>query len=81
MTTGTPRPPADAVAGLLADASPYLSCDECFDRLDEYVEHLAADSEHPDPAMLAHLSTCSACGDEADALLELVVRGRSMPGF
>ena len=26
----------DTVARLLADTSPYISCDDCFARLDEY---------------------------------------------
>jgi hypothetical protein len=74
MTISTPRSPDDVVAGLIADTSPYLSCDECFERLDEYVDALALDPQHADPSMGAHLRGCSACQEEAEALLELVVR-------
>lgn len=75
MTPRTPRP-ADTVTSLLAETYPYLSCDECFARLDEYVEQLARDPHHHDPAMRTHLLACVACADEADALRELVVSGR-----
>ena len=71
MTAPTP-PPVHAVAGLLADTEPYLSCDECFARLDEYVEQLARDPQHQDVAMRTHLLACAACADEADSLLELI---------
>jgi hypothetical protein len=73
MTISTPRSPDDLVAGLLVDTSPYLSCDECFERLNEYVDALALDAQHADPSMDAHLRGCSACREEAEALLELVV--------
>ena len=29
---------AETIASLLADTSPYLSCDDCFARIDEYVD-------------------------------------------
>ena len=59
-------------ANLLLDTDPYLSCDECFARLDEYVEQLERDPDHDDPAMRTHLRGCGACADEADALLEML---------
>lgn len=77
MTVPTPQPSRDVVASLLADTSPYLSCDECFDRLDEYVEQLLAHGTPVDQAMATHLRGCAACGDEAEALLSLVVGERS----
>ena len=64
--------PEPALARLLADTSPYLSCDECFARLDEYVERRAQDPAYDEPAMAAHLGGCGACADEAAALLELL---------
>jgi len=74
MTTLTPRSPDDVVASLIADTSPYLSCDECFERLDEYVETRARNPQHTDPTMRAHLRGCSACHEEAEALLELIAQ-------
>ena len=76
MTARTP-PHGDAVAGLLADTEPYVSCDECFARLDEYVELSARDPHYQDEAMRTHLLACAACADEADSLLDLIT---SEPG-
>lgn len=75
MTTQKPPGPrrsGDAVSSLLADTDPYLSCDECFDRLDEYVEQLLRDPSYDDVAMRTHLLACAACAEEADSLLELI---------
>jgi hypothetical protein len=74
MTTRTPRSPDDVVAGLIADTSPYLSCDECFERLDEYVETRSRFPQHTDASMHAHLRGCSACREEAEGLLELIAQ-------
>lgn len=61
-----------AVASLLADTSPYLSCDECFARIDEYVERLVADPAYNDLLMRTHLAGCGACAEEAETLRELL---------
>jgi len=57
MTISTPRSPEQAIARLIADTSPYLSCDECFERLDEYVESLSLTLSTPMPRCR---STCAA---------------------
>lgn len=62
---------AETITSLLADTSPYLSCDDCFARMDEYVERCLADPHHEDPAMTAHLVGCGACAEEAESLREL----------
>jgi hypothetical protein len=72
MTDRTPQLTNTAAARLVADTEPYLSCDDCFDRMDAYVEQLVRDPEYDDEAMRAHLRGCGACADEADALLELL---------
>lgn len=72
MTDHVPPLDPSRAANLLADTDPYLSCDDCFARLDEYVEALARDPGHVDPAMRAHLRGCGACADEAAALAELL---------
>ena len=74
MTDHTPGLSAEAIANLLVDANPYLSCDACFAGLDEYVERRSQDPQYEDAAMRAHLTGCAACADEADALLELLTR-------
>ena len=61
-----------ALGRLLGPAEPEIGCDECFERLDEYVESRARDQHHTDPAMDAHLRGCSACREEAEGLLELI---------
>lgn len=57
---------------LTVDTQPWLSCDDCFELMDEYVERVAAEPGYVDRAMAAHLEGCSACADEAETLLELV---------
>ncbi len=63
---------ATTIASLLADTSPYLSCDDCFDLLDAYVERRVANPQYVDSVMEAHLAGCGACAEEAETLLELV---------
>lgn len=63
----------DLVDKLLLDTSPYLSCDECFEQLDVYVEQLAANPQHVDKPMQVHLHGCGACAEEADTLLDLLL--------
>ncbi|MBW3609119.1 MAG: hypothetical protein KY463_12340 [Actinobacteria bacterium] len=62
------------VAALLGPAEPELTCEECFDHLDRYVDTALAGGD-PDvavPAMRAHLIGCPACADDHDSLLEYV---------
>lgn len=62
----------DSIAKLLVDTDPYLSCDECFARIDEYVEHMLADSSYRDVPMDVHLAGCAVCAEEAETLTELL---------
>jgi hypothetical protein len=72
MTDSSRHLSAEALDRLLADTDPYLSCDDCFARLDEYVEQRLSDPELVDPAMEAHLTGCGACAEEAETLRELL---------
>jgi hypothetical protein len=45
-----------------------VTCDECFERLDEYVEGREV------PGMAAHLEGCPACREDYESLLALVRR-------
>jgi hypothetical protein len=74
MTEPTRGLSAETIASLLADTSPYLSCDDCFARIDEYVERTLEDPQHEDAAMDAHLAGCGACAEEAETLRELLGR-------
>lgn len=51
-----------------------VGCEECFDRLDEFVElELAGgDADAAVPGLRAHLEGCPACREEHDALVALV---------
>ena len=64
----------NALKRLLGPAGPELLCDECFDRIDEYVELelRGADADDLIPGMRAHLEGCPACHEDYASLLELV---------
>lgn len=66
---------------LLGPADSELLCDECFEKIDQYVElelrGKAADAEIP--GMRAHLDGCPACHEEYHSLRELV-RSGDRPG-
>jgi hypothetical protein len=73
----TPQPngpelPRAAVAALLEDTTPWLSCDECFERMDSHAEAVITDSAHVDEAMATHLRGCAACDEEARSLIDLL---------
>jgi hypothetical protein len=59
---------------LLGPDGPEVTCEECFDRLDEYVElELAGlDAERRIPGMGAHFEGCAACREDHESLLALV---------
>jgi hypothetical protein len=69
--TGSGRIDGDRLAKILGPAEPELSCDECFDALDRYVElELAgADADRALPGLRAHLEGCPACREDHDSLL------------
>jgi hypothetical protein len=64
----------DLVRRLLGPAGPELGCDECFERLDHYVElELRGDgAEEAIPGMRAHLEGCPACHEDYQSLRALV---------
>ena len=73
--TPRPRPVAlteQAVESLLQDTTPWLSCEECFERMDTYAEASVHDPQHRDEAMTAHLRGCAACDEEARSLIDLL---------
>ena len=59
---------------LLGPAGPELSCEQCFQELDRFVElELAGDDpEARIPGMRAHLQGCAACAEDYESLRELV---------
>jgi hypothetical protein len=61
---------------LLGPGEPEVTCDECFELIDEYVE-LEAHGEDADtrlPGMRAHLHGCTACREEHESLFDFVSR-------
>jgi hypothetical protein len=67
----------NTVKRLLGPAEPELLCDECFEKLDEYVELelQGAPADDRIPGMRAHLDGCPACQEDYDSLRELVRGG------
>lgn len=63
-----------ALGRLLGPPTPEIGCDECFDKLDEYVELEVAgrDADAAVPGLRAHLAGCSACREEHESLRALV---------
>jgi hypothetical protein len=64
----------DTLKRLLGPAEPELLCDECFEKLDEYVELKleGAPADARIPGMRAHLEGCPACHQDYESLRELV---------
>jgi hypothetical protein len=64
----------DLTARLLGPAEAEVSCEECFERLDEYVELelRGADAHAGVPGMREHLAGCPACREEHESLSALL---------
>jgi hypothetical protein len=63
----------DQARALTLDTEPYLSCEECFDLMDAYVDAQVLGRNDPaPPGLLTHLAGCSACAEEVESLRELV---------
>jgi hypothetical protein len=59
---------------LLGPREPELSCEECFEQLDRYVEleRSGAEADRIVPGMRSHLLGCAACREDHASLLALV---------
>jgi hypothetical protein len=62
------------IAALLGPTGPELTCEECFEQLDGYVDRelAAADADRAVPGIRAHLNGCPACRDDHAALYEFI---------
>jgi hypothetical protein len=70
---GVPRL-TELLSRLLGPRAAELTCEECFEQLDRYVE-LELAGRSPDtaiPGMRAHLEGCPACREDHDSLAALV---------
>ena len=67
-------PQNELLARLLGPEGPEVSCEECFERLDEYVDAELAgrDPDQAIPGMAAHLAGCPACREDHESLRALV---------
>jgi hypothetical protein len=73
--TGPPSPDLGRLlARLTGPAGPELSCEECFEQLDHYVELELdrADADAAVPGMRAHLEGCPACNEDRESLRALL---------
>jgi hypothetical protein len=68
------EPDRKLVGRLLGPEGPELTCEQCFEQLDRYVELELAGASADDqvPGMRAHLEGCPACGEDHASLLAFV---------
>jgi len=66
----------DLLGRVLGPDEPELTCEQCFEELDRYVElELAGEgADERVPGMRAHLQGCPACAEDYRSLRELVSR-------
>jgi anti-sigma factor RsiW len=64
----------DTIKRLLGPAGPEVSCDRCFEQLDQYVdlELSGADADAAVPGLRAHLEGCPACHEDYESLRAFV---------
>jgi hypothetical protein len=67
----------ELITRLLGPSGLEVSCEKCFEQLDEYVElELAGeDADARLPGMREHLQGCPACHEDHDSLRALVEQG------
>jgi hypothetical protein len=83
MTVNAHRDDNRLLARLLGPPGSELSCEQCFEQLDRYVELelSGADADAAIPGMSAHLSGCAACAEDHDSLRALVLSDDAGVGF
>jgi hypothetical protein len=67
----------DGILGrVLGAGAPELTCEQCFEELDRYVELVLAGEAADErvPGMGAHLEGCPACAEDFRSLRDLVTR-------
>ena len=63
---------------VLGPGAPELTCEQCFEELDRYVEFALAGegADERVPGMRAHLEGCPACAEDFHSLRDLVAKGQ-----
>ena len=66
----------EMIGRVLGPGAPELTCEQCFEELDRYVELVLAGEAADEriPGMRAHLEGCPACAGDFHSLRELVAR-------
>ncbi|MGN6816564.1 MAG: hypothetical protein ACTHK3_10860, partial [Solirubrobacterales bacterium] len=66
----------ELLSRVLGPDAPELTCEQCFDELDRYVELVLAEERADEriPGMHAHLAGCPACAEDFRSLRDLVSR-------
>jgi len=82
MSDPTPRRFDDLLGALTGPAGPELTCEQCFEELDLYVELELGehDADARIPGMRAHLDGCPACAEDHNSLYALVASERQIQG-
>jgi anti-sigma factor RsiW len=67
----------ELITRLLGPRGREVSCEECFELLDEYVdlELAGEDADRRLPGMREHLQGCPACHEDHESLRDLVAQG------
>jgi hypothetical protein len=75
MSQTGPHNPDRLVARVVGPGEPEVSCEQCFEQLDRYVELElgGADADAALPGMRAHFQGCSACGEDREGLRAFLV--------
>jgi len=76
------NPFRDRLLGMLVGSpGPELTCEQCFEELDRYVELqlVGASADAEVPGMRTHLEGCPACAEDYESLLDFVALPRSVP--
>ena len=73
----TDRTNQELIARLLGPAGAEVTCEECFELLDQYVdlELAGTDADARLPGMREHLQGCPACAEDHESLLALAREG------
>ena len=71
MTDDTKR---ELIARLLGPTGPEVTCEQCFELLDQYVDLELAGDDADDrlPGMRTHLQGCPACREDHESLRDFV---------
>lgn len=77
MTNLEPLSP-EAIDRLTANTEPWLSCDDCFDRVDVVIEAMVVSSTPLTEGFRVHLLRCPVCREEANSLAEIVAIDRGL---